>query len=86
MINYSLNAIFGAHDDESGLFSFGMNKKEKRDFIAAVAGVKNAMEAVRVAKDGVDSLTNVKKVEIQQNMNAMEDAQTGGLSVYARAR
>lgn len=25
-----------------------------------------------------------KKAEIQQNMNAMEDAQTGGLSVYTR--
>ena len=78
------NAIFGVHDDESGLFSFGMNKKEKRDLKAAVAGVKVAMDAVKVAKDGADSLTDEKKAEIQQNMNAMEDAQTGGLSVYTR--
>lgn len=78
------NAIFGVHDDENGLFSFGMNKKEKRDLMAAVAGVKNVMDAVKVAKDGGDSLTDEKKAEIQQNMNAMEDAQTGGLSVYTR--
>ena len=78
------NAIFGVHDDENGLFSFGMNKKEKRDFMAAVAGVKTAMDAVKAAKDGGDSLTDEKKAEIRQNMNAMEDAQTGGLSVYTR--
>ena len=61
-----------------------MNKKEKRDFMAAVAGVKTAMDAVKAAKDGGDSLTDEKKAEIRQNMNAMEDAQTGGLSVYTR--
>lgn len=53
-------------------------------FAATVAGVKNVMDAVKVAKDGGDSLTDEKKAEIQQNMNAMEDAQTGGLSVYTR--
>lgn len=69
---------------KTGLFSFGMNKKEKRDFMAAVAGVKNCNGSCKGRKDGGDSLTDEKKAEIQQNINAMEDAQTGGLSVYTR--
>ena len=88
--DYTANAIahfdhiFGVHDDEHGLFSLGMNKKEKRDFMAAVAGVKTAVEAAGVAKNGVESLTEEKKAEIEQNLNAMSDAQTGGLAVYTR--
>ena len=76
--------IFGVHDDEHGLFSFGMNKKEKRDLMAGVAAVKTAMDAVKVAKDGEESLTDEKKAEIMENMNAISDAQTGGLAEYTR--
>ncbi len=76
--------IFGVHDNESGLFSLGMNKKEKRDLMAGVAAVKTAMAAVKVAKEGEESLTEEKKAEIQKNMEAMEDAKTGGLAEYTR--
>ena len=76
--------IFGVHDNEHGLFGFGMNKKEKRDLMAGVAAVKTAMAAVKVAKDGEEALTEEKKAEIQQNMNAISDAQTGGLAEYTR--
>ena len=76
--------IFGVHDNESGLFSFGMNKKEKRDLMGAVAFAKTAAEAVKVAKNGEESLTDEKKAEIAANMNAMEDAATGGLAEYTR--
>lgn len=79
-----LDYIFGVHDDEHGLFSFGMNKKEKRDLMGAVAFAKTAAEAVKVAKNGEESLTDEKKAEIEQNMNAMADAQTGGLAEYTR--
>ena len=75
--------IFGVHDDEHGLFSFGMNKKEKRDLMAGVAAVKTAMDAVQAAKDGGE-ISDEKKAEIQENMNAMSDAQTGGLAEYTR--
>lgn len=76
--------IFGVHDDEHGLFSFGMNKKEKRDLMAGVAAVKTAMAAAKVAKEGEDSLTDEKKAEIQENLNKISDAQTGGLAEYTR--
>lgn len=78
------NHIFGVHDDEHGLFSFGMSKSEKRNLMAGVAAVKTAMEAVKVAKDGEESLTEEKKAEIKKNMDAISDAQTGGLAVYTR--
>lgn len=78
------NAIFGVHDDEHGLFSIGMTTKEKRDLKAGVAFAKTAMEAVKAAKNGTDGLTEEKQAELQQNLNAMSDAQTGGLAVYTR--
>ena len=76
--------IFGVHDNESGLFSFGMNKQEKRDLMAGVAAVKTAMAAAKVAKEGEEALTDEKKAEIKENLNAISDAQTGGLAEYTR--
>lgn len=76
--------IFGVHDDRKALFQFGMSTAEKRELQAGVAFVKTFADAVKVAKNGEDSLTEEKKAEIQQNMNTINDAQTGGLSVYTR--
>lgn len=78
------NYIFGVHDDEHGLFSIGMTTKEKRDLLGAVGFAKAAMSAVKVAKDGGE-MTEEQKTEIQKNMNAMDDANTGGLAQYTRA-
>ena len=61
-----------------------MSKKEKRDLKAGIAFANTFIDAVKVAKNGADSLTEDKVAEIQQNMDAMNDAQTGGLSVYTR--
>ncbi|MBE7024423.1 MAG: hypothetical protein E7408_00005 [Ruminococcaceae bacterium] len=80
---WHFNYIFGVNDGQKGLFSFGMSTKEKRDLMGAVGFAKTAMEAVKAAKTGGE-LTDEKKAEIQANMNAMEDAQTGGLSEYTR--
>jgi hypothetical protein len=49
-----------------------------------VIAKKNETLVAEVAKNGADSLTEDKVAEIQQNMNAMADAQTGGLAVYTR--
>ncbi len=76
--------IFGVHDDRKALFQLGMSTAEKRELQAGVAFVKTFADAVKVAKNGEDSLTEEKKAEIQQNMNTINDAQTGGLSVYTR--
>ena len=81
---WHFNKIFGVHDDEHALFSFGMSTKEKRDLKAAVAFTKTAFDAVKVAKNGGE-ITDDKKAEIMENMNAIDDAQTGGLSKYTRA-
>ena len=87
-LKYAENAIhhfdyiFGV--ESKGLFSFGMSKQEKRDLKAAVAFTKTAFDAVKVAKNGGE-ITDEKKAEIMENMNAIDDAQTGGLSKYTRA-
>ena len=60
-----------------------MSTKEKRDLKAAVAFTKTAFDAVKVATDGGE-MSEEKKAEIQANMNAMEDAHTGGLAEYTR--
>ncbi|MBQ8758194.1 MAG: hypothetical protein IJZ20_00700, partial [Clostridia bacterium] len=75
--------IFGVHDDEKGLFSFGMSKKEKRDLLGAVAFTKTAIAAAKAAKDGGE-LSDENMAEIKENFNQMDDAQTSGLSVYSR--
>jgi len=74
--------IFGVNDSQKGLFSFGMSTKEKRDLKAAVAFTKTAFDAVKAAKDG--EISEEKKAEIAQNMNAIDDAQTGGPAEYSR--
>lgn len=87
-LKYAENAIhhfdyiFGV--ESKALFSFGMSKQEKRDLKAAVAFTKTAFDAVKVAKNGGE-ITDEKKAEIMENMNAIDDAQTGGLAVYTRA-
>ncbi len=76
--------IFGVHDNENGLFGLGMNKTEKRNLMGQVAGVKTIMDAAKIAKNGEESLTEEKKAEIMKNMEAMDNAQTGGLAVYTK--
>ena len=89
-LKYAENAIhhfdyiFGVNDGQKGLFSFGMSTKEKRDLKAAVAFTKTAFDAVKVAKNGGE-MSEEKKSEIMENMNAIDDAQTGGLAKYTRA-
>ena len=86
-LKYAENAIhhfdyiFGV--ESKGLFSFSMSKQEKRDLMGTVAFAKTAIDAVKIAKDGGE-MSEEKKAEIQANMNAMEDANTGGLAEYTR--
>jgi len=77
------NYIFGVNDDTKGLFNFGMTKSEKRDLMGNVAFAKTAFEAIKLAKSGGE-LSEEKAAEIRENLNKMDDAQTGGLSEYTR--
>ena len=81
---WHFNYIFGVSDNQRGLFGIGMSENEKRDLKAAVAFTKTAFDAVKIAKNGGE-ITDEKKAEIMENMNAIDDAQTGGLAVYTRA-
>ena len=75
--------IFGVKDGSRGLFGFGMTKQEKRDLVGAIGFAKTAVEAVKVAaSDG--EMTDEQKAALQNNLNAMDDAQTQGLAVYTR--
>ena len=80
---WHFDRIFGVNDDRKGLFNFGMSTKEKRDLMGAIGFAKTAVEAVKVAKSGGE-MTEEQQAEIQKNMNAMDDANTGGLAEYTR--
>lgn len=75
--------IFGVHDDEKGIFGFGMSKKEKRDLAAMTSFAKIASEAVKVAKNGGE-ISEEQKESVLKDMNNLEDAQTDGLAAYSR--
>lgn len=80
-----LDYIFGVNDDQKGLLNFGMSKSEKRDLMGAVGMVKAMGTVVKAAANGgEDSLTDEQKAELQNNFNAVADAQSGGLAVYSR--
>lgn len=80
---WHFDSIFGVNDDRNGLFSFGMTKKEKRDLMGAVAFTKTAFEAAKLSVNGGE-MTEEKKAEIQENLNRIDDAETGGLAEYTR--
>lgn len=42
------------------------------------------MPAIKVAKEGEQTLTEEKVAELQQGMNKINDAQTNGLAEYTR--
>ena len=88
-LKYAENAIdhfdriFGVNDNNPGLLRRSMSKKDKRDLAAAIAITNTVIDAVKIAKDG-DGASEEKMAEIQKNMNAVDDALTGGLAEYSR--
>jgi len=80
---HHFNRIFGVNDGNTALFSLGMNKEEKRNLMGAIGFAKTVAAAVNVANNGGE-ITEEQEAEIQKNMNALDDAQTGGLAEYTR--
>ncbi len=78
------DAIFGLHDNESGLFSFGRTKAEKREDAATIGMAAAFTMAIKGAKNGAESITEEEKAKLKEHMNAIDDAATGGLAVYTR--
>ena len=81
IIHY-FDGIFGIHDDTKGLFSFGPTKQQKREgeALKAMNGMFGA--AIKAAKTGEVSEDAASKV--QDAMNKIDDAATGGLAKYSR--
>lgn len=77
------DGVFGVNDNTKGLFSFGPTTQQKREGEAfkAMAGVFGA--AVKAAKNGGEVSEETKK-QVEEAMNKVEDASTGGLSKYSR--
>ena len=78
------DAIFGLHDNESGLFSFGRTKAEKREDAATIGMAAAFTMAIKGAKNGAESITEEEKAMLKEHMNAIDNAATGGLAVYTR--
>lgn len=76
------NAIFGVHDDTKGLFNFGPTKQQKREgeALKAMSGMFGA--AIKAAKTG--EVSEETKAQVQDAMNKVDDAATGGLARYSR--
>ena len=83
-IVFHFDYIFGVRDDEKGLFSFGPTKAQKRQGEAYKAVGNVLKTAIKAAKEGEEALTEEKMAELKQNMNKIDDAQTGGLAEYTR--
>ena len=78
------NYIFGVHDHETGIFSFSKSKAEKREDAAALGMAAAFGMAFKAAKKGADSFTEEEKAKIEKHLQAVDDAATGGMSVYTR--
>ncbi len=78
-----LDYIFGVRDDEKALFG-GWSTAEKRDFQGTVGMLKAMGTITKAAVKGENALSEEQKANLKENLNAVNDAQTGGLSVYSR--
>ena len=81
-IIHHFDNIFGVHDDTKGMFSFGPTKQQKREGEALKAMGGMFKEAIKAAKTGAVSEDAAAKV--QDAMNKVDDAATGGLAKYSR--
>ena len=76
------NYVFGVGDDTKGLFSFGPTTQQRREGDALKAMGSMFGAAIRAAKTGEVSEEDAAKV--QDAMNKVDDAATGGLAKYSR--
>jgi len=89
-VNYAANIIFHfdtifcVRDNEKALLSFGPTKAQKRQGEAYKAIGSALKDAIKVAKEGEQVLTEEKITELQKGMNKIDDAQTHGLAEYTR--
>ncbi|MBR6484612.1 MAG: hypothetical protein IKT14_06290 [Clostridiales bacterium] len=76
--------IFGVYDNRSALFSFGMNKQEKRELQAQVDMAKLMGGAIKAAVKGESAEGNDKLMEqMEKTQASTAAAETSGLSAYS---
>ena len=76
--------IFGVNDDQKGLFSFGRTKAQKRDEQSDIAMAQAFGTVFQATKKGETGITEDVVAKMQDSMNKVNDANSGGLSVYSR--
>ena len=77
------NYIFGVNDNVKGLFDFGLSKDEKRQ-ISAITEFTKGVGSILNAQQGDENAMEAAREQMQKTGEAMDDANTGGLSVYSR--
>lgn len=82
-VKQQLDNIFGVRDNEKAMFG-GWSTAEKRDFQGTVGMLKAMGTITKAAVKGEQELSEEQKAKLKENFNAVNDAQTGGLSVYSR--
>ena len=79
-----LNRIFGVYDGDKSLLGFGMSKAEKRDLMGKVGMIKAMGSIANAAVRGDGELSEEQQDKLRESFNAVDDVNTGGLSVYSR--
>lgn len=77
--------IFGKHDSERGLFSFG-SKQEKRDMKAGIDMLKSVGSIIKAAQDGVDIQNDAGVAnQISETIGSLNSSQYGAIYQYSKA-
>ena len=80
-----LDFIFGVHDSERGLFSFGLSKAQKRDLKATTDMAKIMGGIINAAVSGnADPNDPALQEQMAKAQESVADAKSGGLAVYSR--
>lgn len=77
-----LDHIFGVHDNQTALFSFGMSKQQKREMQAQVDMAKLMGNAIKSAVTGEEDTEKLQE-QMAQAQSSTAAAETGGLSAYS---
>jgi len=77
-----LNYVFGVYDNQTALFSFGMNKQQKRELQAQVDMAKLMGSAIKSAVSGEEDTEKLQE-QMEQAQASTAAAETSGLSAYS---
>ncbi|MBQ9632928.1 MAG: hypothetical protein IJV04_08475 [Lachnospiraceae bacterium] len=88
--DYTINAIahfdhiFGAHDNDTALFSFKGSKQQQRNFAAQKDLSDLIGGAIKAARSGQAEPDEALAAQFEKTQASMASANTGGMSVYSK--